>query len=69
MEAKGLQVGNYLKNDGIVVKIDARSIFDMFNDNQKYKPIQLTDEWLVKFGFEKPTIVGSYLIKYLDKAF
>jgi len=51
MEAKGLMVGNYLKKDGITVKIDARSIFDMFNENPKYEPIPLTEEWLLKSGF------------------
>jgi len=53
MEAKGLMVGNYLKKDGIIVKIDARSIFDMFNDNLKYEPIPLTEDWLVKFGYKR----------------
>ena len=53
MNAKGLMVGNYLKNDGVVVKIDARSIFDMFNDNKKYEPIELTDTWLERLGFLK----------------
>ncbi|MEI6059412.1 MAG: hypothetical protein WCR72_01835 [Bacteroidota bacterium] len=40
MDAKGLMVGDYLKNEGVIVQIDARSIFDMFNDNPKYEPIE-----------------------------
>lgn len=52
MDAKGLMIGNYLKNGGVVVKIDARSIFDMFNDNPKYQPIELDFIWLDKFGFK-----------------
>ena len=53
MEANGLMVGNYLKKDGVVVRIDARSIFDMFNDNPRYELIPITQEWLLKFGFIK----------------
>jgi hypothetical protein len=53
MEAQGLMVGNYLKKDGITVKIDARSIFDMFNDNTKYEPIPLTEDLLINLGCEK----------------
>lgn len=60
MEAKGLMVGNYLKKEGVVVEIDARSIFDMFNDNPKYEPIQLTKVWLVLFGFELDHIFEWY---------
>ena len=52
MDAKGLMIGNYLMNESIVVKIDARSIFDMFYDNPKYTPIELSDKWLLKLGFE-----------------
>ncbi len=51
MKANGLMVGNYIMNEGVVAKIDARSIFDMFNDNPKYKPISLTEKWLLRFGF------------------
>lgn len=51
MKANGLMVGNYLKNEGVVVKIDARSIFDMFNDNPKYEPIMISEVWLERLGF------------------
>lgn len=53
MKATGVMIGNYLKNEGVIVKIDARSIFDMFNDNQKYEPIPLTKYWLTKLGFDR----------------
>jgi len=56
MDARELMLGNNLLNDGIVVTIDARSIFDIWDNKgmKKYEPIPLTDEWLVKFGFENP---------------
>lgn len=54
--ANELRIGNYLKNDGVVVKIDARSIFDIWGGNlitriKKYEPIHITEDWLLKFGF------------------
>ena len=56
MEAKSLRIGNLLFNDSVVVEIDARSIFDIWDDKglKNYKPIPLTKEWLLKFGFIAP---------------
>ena len=53
MKASELRINNYLYNDGVVVKIDARTIFDIWDDKglKNYKPIPLTEEWLLKFGF------------------
>lgn len=60
MKAQELRIGNYVKlflnhqdYDVIEIKID-----DLYYINQKngiYEPIQLTEEWLLKFGFEKLT--------------
>jgi len=50
--ANELMIGNYLYNDKVVVKIDARSIFDIWEKSKYYKPILITQEWLLKFGFE-----------------
>lgn len=55
MQVRELRIGNYLKNDGVVVKIDARSIFDIWGGNlitriKKYEPILITESWLLKFG-------------------
>ena len=52
-----LRRGNKLKHGGVVVDIDARSIFDMWDNDGitklGYKAIQLTEDWLLRFGFEK----------------
>ena len=55
MKASELRINNYLYNDGVVVKIDARTIFDIWDDKglKNYQPIPLTEEWLLRFGFEK----------------
>jgi hypothetical protein len=66
LAVRSLSVGNLLKRNGIVVTIDARLIFDIWNDEgiEKlgYEPIPITMEWIEKFGFvfeelgEEPTL-------------
>ena len=68
MEASELRIGNYYaiaENDGIKYKqikylVESESDFFSNGDNitQAAKPIPLTEEWLLKFGFEK---IGGYL--------
>lgn len=52
LQIEDLRVGNYLYNDGVIVKIDARTIFDIWDDKglKKYKPIPITEELLLKVG-------------------
>ena len=53
MKANELRIGNYILNDGVVVKADGRTIFDIWSGtSKKYEPIHITEEWLIKFGFE-----------------
>jgi hypothetical protein len=62
MKAKELRIGNHFKNNGVIVTIDARSIFDIWDDKglKDYQPILLTEEWLVKFGFDMDDSGGLY---------
>jgi len=63
MEASELRIGNYYaiaENDGIKYKqikylVESESDFFSNGDNitQAAKPIPLTEEWLLRFGFEK----------------
>jgi len=55
MKASELRIGNYVyHNHSIGMKLPAQITegkdIDMF---EELKPIQLTEEWLLKFGFEK----------------
>lgn len=53
LKVNNLRVGNYLLKDGVTVTIDARSIFDIWSDenlNKEYKPIPLTEEWLKRLS-------------------
>ena len=55
LAVRSLSIGNYLKRNGIVVNIDARSIFDIWNDEGinklEYEPIPITMQWIERFGF------------------
>ena len=62
MEANELRIGNYVypfNEDILIIGTDviAKQIIkvcsDDFKDTSKLKPIPLTEEWLVKFGFYK----------------
>jgi len=58
LEAKDLRIGNYIMQDGEVKYVQSlsRSINDWDRTNgfrtQDFQPIPLTEEWLLKFGFE-----------------
>ena len=82
MEAKELRVGNFVKDRGDkILKIDYWERKDMVAQSQYLEnievhpltedveyltPIPLTEEWLLGFGFEIPTLVRSYAIKYIS---
>lgn len=56
IKATELRVGNFAWKDGVIVTIDGRSIMDIqFSESyaEKYSPISLIEEWLLKFGFSK----------------
>jgi hypothetical protein len=63
MKAQELRIGNYLKKD-VVVKIDARRIFDIWEETKEYQPILLTEEWLLRFGF----VSNPYQDRYENKS-
>jgi hypothetical protein len=62
MKANELRIGNTINyvtlNNVKLVTVDASLIMELEPDsgagsNRLYKPIPLTEEWLLKFGFEK----------------
>lgn len=54
INANELRIGNYLTIIGITpIKIDAQRILSISNGDTDYKPIPITEEWLLKFGFVK----------------
>ena len=67
-KANELRIGNLLKRNGIVVTIDGRSIFDIWDDDGivklGYEPIEITEDWLIKFGFKKTYADKCYALPF-----
>ncbi len=62
MKANELRIGNYVYDTlGKVNKIDLEAITHIVKEpHNQVKPIPLTEEWLLKFGFERS---GLYNVK------
>jgi hypothetical protein len=53
IKANELRIGNYAYREGLIVTVDGRSIMDADAGLVAYQPIPLTEEWLVKVGFNE----------------
>lgn len=55
MDAKELRIGNHVKAINRIEEIGVSTFQNLedFIENDIYKPIPLTEEWLEKFGFER----------------
>jgi hypothetical protein len=60
MKANELRMGNFVEGEqGYVYPWELSDFYDCYNDHNSHeyvnsvKPILLTEEWLLKFGFEK----------------
>lgn len=61
MKATDLRIGNYYDHHGTVTQVTPTTIEDVYQSERIWcKPIQLTEEWLIKFGFEKQYDEGVY---------
>ncbi|MDV3768147.1 hypothetical protein CMU26_01135 [Elizabethkingia anophelis] len=68
MEAKELRIGNYLRlmlnhSEYNYIQVELPDLNLIHNNNSKneYYPIRITEEWLLKFGFEHKAII--YIIR------
>ena len=60
MKASELRIGNLINNGISDVEISAKHILGINNrDYETVRPILITNEWLVKFGFEKKNIINE----------
>ena len=60
MEAKELRIGNYVKDPyNKTIKL-----FNVDSDASMLRPIPLTEEWLLKFGFEsdRPSSINQFTL-------
>lgn len=53
MKATELRIGNWIEYMGQAIQVDAYEIGETELNTSVSQPIPLTEEWLVKFGFEK----------------
>ena len=61
MKASELRIGNYLEVNDLIVsisKIEPEHLWDSLKDKwffqgEEMQPISITEDWLLKFGFEK----------------
>jgi hypothetical protein len=63
IKAEELRIGNFFYPDvdgDAYAKITAKDILELYSDpiDDYYKALPLTEEWLIKFGFEKNTDNG-----------
>jgi len=68
LQSKDLRIGNYIMQGGKITCVEklSRSIDDWDRTNgkrtQDCQPIPLTEEWLLKFGFETQGIMAKVWI-------
>jgi hypothetical protein len=53
MKANELRVGNWVNNNEEDYQITSATIAQLERGDSEAKPIPLTEEWLIKFGFDK----------------
>jgi hypothetical protein len=61
MEARELRIGNMIFINGVVVTVDARTLFD-FEDRRTKEPIPITESRLEFFGFIEGDGAGEYYL-------
>ena len=64
MNANELRIGNYIKNEGVVMQADGMTIFDIAFcvKAERYEPIPLGLAWLERFGYEEKEENGDHAI-------
>jgi hypothetical protein len=63
IQASELRIGNYVEHVDEIFKVNSRTIHNVSLGHSFLKPIRITEEWLLKFGFEKGKN-NWYNIKY-----
>ena len=63
MKASELRIGNLVYKNGIATEITADTMLDILRYTTPFEPIRLTEEWLLKFGFERNKDAWTSFIK------
>lgn len=66
IQPQELRIGNYIEYNGEIMKLDGSLLCCYIQNELEFplNPIPLTEEWLLKFGFEKAPLVDKYLKGY-----
>lgn len=65
MRANELRIGNLiLLNENTIISVSEMTVYNMIHraESADYKPIPLTEEWLLRFGWGK----GEFDSEYMD---
>lgn len=60
MQANECRFGNLIKYGGSITQLDTKEMVHFFRFPEAYEPIPLTEEWLLKLGFEKSEINSQF---------
>lgn len=59
MKAEELRIGNFYDHNGFVNEVHPNTIEEVWISERSWvKPIPLTEEWLIKFGFKNGVLPG-----------
>jgi hypothetical protein len=61
MRKEELRIGNNIKIDGVIVTVDARTLFDFDNDGRLKEGVPLTEDDLLRLGFVKTDDYGDQI--------
>lgn len=65
IDIKQLRVGSQVYYNGEVKTIKPRHFYNLYaSDYHNFQPIPITEEVLVKCGFERDGVLGDYLLRY-----
>lgn len=66
MNANELRIGNYISEKGEIRAVNLYILDLIIKRSLDYEPIHITEEWLLKFGFE---ICTGHFYKHLKNAY
>lgn len=66
MNASELRIGNHILKNGVQSELTVELFLEYLRYTTPFDPIQLTEEWLVKFGFDNDQVllVRGLIMKY-----
>jgi hypothetical protein len=69
MKANELRIGNYYNHNGEIKQVTPSVIEAVYESERVWcKPIQLTEEWLLRFGFEAKNTYSNFMNNEIEIA-